>query len=131
MTHADDLRSDLDGAPPLDPNNLAILWDLNSTNKGFFRDVVLLFFTDAAGRIEDIHTAAAQGDGEALWEAAHGLKSSCGNMGATRMWILSEFLEQRGRAAQTEGAVEIVARLEREFEHVRTILEKELGRDEA
>lgn len=129
MTGADELLADLGGAPPVDSNNLAILWDLNSTNAGFFRDVVLLFFSDAADRVEAIRAAAARGDGEALWEAAHGLKSSCGNIGATRMWILSEFLEQRGRAAQTEGTVEIAAMLEAEFDRVRVILEQELGRD--
>ena len=129
MNRADDLLSELGGAPPIDSNNLAILWDLNRTNTGFFRDVVLLFLSDAADRLEAIQDAAARGDGEALWEAAHGLKSSCGNIGATRMWILSELLEQRGRAAQTEGAIEIAAMLEAEFDRARAILEQELGRD--
>jgi HPt (histidine-containing phosphotransfer) domain-containing protein len=90
-------------------------------------------YADIAGRLADLFAETAPellaslraahdtGDEEALRRAAHKLKGSCQNMGATFMATLAAAVE---RDEDTETAV---ARLEAAFEPTRDALREALG----
>jgi two-component system sensor histidine kinase/response regulator len=55
---------------------------------------------------------------EQLKSAAHNLKGSCQNLGACVMAALSAELEMLGRHETIEGAAELIALLEHEYQRV-------------
>ena len=72
-----------------------------------------------------IRTAIAQADARVLANKSHSLKSSCGNLGATKMTAVCERLETIGRAGSVDGADVLLGELEEEFLRVRRALEAE------
>jgi CheY-like chemotaxis protein/HPt (histidine-containing phosphotransfer) domain-containing protein len=58
--------------------------------------------------------------------AVHTLKGSCSNFGATRMKTVCEKLEKTALAGSLESTAEMLDAIEREFNCVRSALEKEL-----
>jgi HPt (histidine-containing phosphotransfer) domain-containing protein len=90
-------------------------------------------YADIAGRLADLFAegtpellqalrdALDRGDEEALRRAAHKLKGSCQNIGATFMATLAASVEQG------DGAGEAVAGLEAAFEPTRAALREALG----
>lgn len=79
-------------------------------------ELVALYEQIAPGMIDAVDGAIRSGSPEELAEAAHGLKSSSGQIGAVRVARLCEQLEQSGRAGSCEGAREV-------FEELRRIIE--------
>jgi HPt (histidine-containing phosphotransfer) domain-containing protein len=71
--------------------------------------------------------AAAQGDGDALFRAAHTLKNSSANVGARELSQLCAELEQRGRHNQLDEVGDAIAELAQHFE--RTLAELTTIRD--
>jgi HPt (histidine-containing phosphotransfer) domain-containing protein len=70
--------------------------------------------------------AIAGADGEALRQAAHSLKSSSANLGATHLATLSKELEHCGRDRRLEGAAELLQAFEAHYLRVREALAYEL-----
>ena len=66
-----------------------------------------------------------QANAEALMKASHAFKGACGNMSAPGLtaWCLE--LEERGRAATTEGAENLLSPLQSEVDRVRPALQVE------
>ena len=63
-----------------------------------------------------------------MGRAAHRLKGAASTMGARAMTAICLDLESLGRSGSTIGSVELIARLEEEFERVGKALRKELER---
>jgi two-component system, sensor histidine kinase and response regulator len=82
-------------------------------------DLYLQSTPDWLGRLRD---AVAAGDAEALRQAAHGLKSSSGNLGAQPLAALCKTLEERGRMRQLEDAPALLAAVETRYQQLREAL---------
>ncbi|TVR64995.1 MAG: response regulator, partial [Candidatus Competibacteraceae bacterium] len=82
-------------------------------------DLYLQSAPDWLGRLRD---AVAAGDAEALRQAAHGLKSSSGNLGAQPLVALCKTLEERGRMRQLDDAPALLAAVETQYQQLREAL---------
>ncbi|HEU4845076.1 MAG TPA: response regulator [Burkholderiaceae bacterium] len=91
--------------------------------------VLQAYVKDTPTHLQTLRQAVAAADPTALRKAAHSLKSSSANVGADALAQLCKEMEQLGRNDSTEGAADMLAGMEREFQAVRqslnTILEKE------
>lgn len=101
---------------PLDQSVLDELRAMGEDDADFLREVTDLYLEDSAKRIRAIETALASGNGAAMADAAHALKSSSGHIGATRVSSLTARLEQLGREGRLAEAVAAVNELKRECE---------------
>ncbi len=110
----------------------AVIADLRDVeahgSAGFVSQVLGMFLSTAPERLRAMHDAQAAGDAPLLRRLAHGFRSSCGQMGATRMRELCAEVEERaseGPSAETAGLLEA---LDAEYEAVRDALEEERRR---
>ena len=92
-----------------------------------FEELVTMFLDDTPGRLEALLQALEEGDAHALERTAHGLKSSCGNLGARRLAALCFEIESAGRAGDVDAARPLVNRSTDEFVAVAAALKSELG----
>ena len=91
-----------------------------------FADLVDLFLVDTPDRMESLNAALESKDAKALEEAAHALKSSCGNLGAMGLSVLFTEIEMKGRQSDLEGALPLVGRSVEEFKRVEQALKSEI-----
>ncbi|MBM4135036.1 MAG: Hpt domain-containing protein [Nitrospira sp.] len=91
----------------------------------FFPNLVAQFLEEAPRRLADIRTALRRAQAVELRRAAHGLKGSCNNMGATRLARVCLQLQRCGDAGDLTGAEPLVALLDAEFETVGALLTAE------
>jgi CheY-like chemotaxis protein len=109
-----------------DGRMLAELRALDTPGSGFFHGVIGLFLSTVPGRLEALTQAVAQGDAKGVAVVAHGLRSTCGNVGAKGMHDLCVQIEV---VAGDKAALEPLLRgLAEEFRLVRAELEAEQGR---
>jgi len=78
-------------------------------------ELTAVFKQEVPRRMQLAQAAAGRGDFSALEEAAHSLKSSCGQMGAARMHAICEEVEGRAAAGSVDGAAALLDVLEHEF----------------
>ncbi|HUG53373.1 MAG TPA: response regulator [Vicinamibacteria bacterium] len=108
---------------PLDARVLSELRALDTPGSGFLQGVIALFLGTVPGRLDALAAAVREGDLETIRTVAHGLKSTCGNVGARRMHALAEEIEGQGDPGAAEG---LAGALRAEYEDVRRALEAEL-----
>ncbi len=94
------------------------LWMRLDGDEKLFKEIYRLFLEDCPNMLSAIREAIAQGDGEALMQAAHKLKGSVGNFGARRAVEAALRLEDMGREGDLSGAEEGYRTLETEIEHL-------------
>jgi PAS domain S-box-containing protein len=105
----------------LDPGMLAQLRGLDVTDGGtFVSQVVGLFLNSAPERLDALRRALRTGDVSGVKRLAHSFRSSCGNIGATRMQGLCVELEE---SAGEPGTASLIESLAAEYEAVRPALE--------
>jgi CheY-like chemotaxis protein len=105
------LRRWLQEESPIDPAAIANLRELDDGKDGLLHEVIELFLAETPPRLDAIAAAVGASDTEALWRAAHALRSGAANLGATRVVRLCDMVEKRGRAGLLEGMVELTAEL--------------------
>lgn len=112
-------------APPdlLDLTTLQNLVELDDGQHGLVIEMIGIFRDDTQGRIEDILSAAAEGDAEAFSRASHALKGGAGALGAKALRTLAADLEALGRRGSVEAGSDLRARLEALFQESLTALE--------
>lgn len=88
--------------------------------------VIDIYLNNSPALIDDIRTAVFNKDIDALTRAAHSLKSSSANLGASRLSELCRSLEQMGRSKVLHGADETLVQLLDESAHVMAALKAEL-----
>jgi two-component system sensor histidine kinase/response regulator len=76
------------------------------------REIIGLFLEDSPKLLEDIRTALANGDAQAVYRAAHTLKGSAGNFDAHDTVAILQRLEARAREGNLESARTVFASLE-------------------
>jgi two-component system, sensor histidine kinase and response regulator len=84
--------------------------------------LIEIFLETAPRDVEKAGIALGNSHATDLEEAAHKLKGSCGNLGATRLRDLCQQLENLGREGSLQTAPELFALLEEEFARARTEL---------
>lgn len=92
-----------------------------------FGDLVSMFLGDTPPRLLAMDEALTASDMDALEKAAHALKSSCGNLGATTLAQLCRDIEFAGRSGDVEAARPLVEATKAQYEAVRRALRAELG----
>lgn len=113
-----DLMSEANPAagPALDRRTLE---ELKEIMEDEFDDLVQTFLKDAPLLIYEIRDGIQARDTEAVWHAAHALKSSSANLGALQLPVLAKELELLAKAGQRSGSVELLKQMAEEFKRVR------------
>jgi diguanylate cyclase (GGDEF)-like protein len=101
----------------------AVLRKLRDETGGAFDEIVEAFLEDTPAHLRSLEKAISLGDAELIEELAHCIKGGGRIIGAHRLATLAKQLENQGRAGSCEGAAELFALLEAEFEGARDELE--------
>ncbi|HEX7828569.1 MAG TPA: response regulator, partial [Thermoanaerobaculia bacterium] len=99
----------------LDRERVSSFMAINRTQEGFLEGLVKMFREDVPSRLDALRAAASSGDTDDLAFAAHALKSSCGSVGAKRMYSVATALEQAAHAGRLDGASASIEQLAAEF----------------
>ena len=92
------------------------------------RQIIRLYLQHSPVLIEQIQQAEMENDNEALFKAAHSLKSSSGTIGALRIQHTATAIEHIGRGIGEMGNVkELILSLIASFEDVKQALNKRAG----
>lgn len=83
------------------------------------RKIATLFADFGSARVADATTGAATGDLPKVAQAAHALRSSAANVGATGLLAIATDLEQAARANQTDTVPTLVLNLRSSFDGAR------------
>ncbi len=113
--------------PPISPIDKTVLDGIRELegpgNQGFFERVLNLYLSGAPGLVEGVLSAAEKGDTESLLLAAHTLKSSSANVGATGLSHLCREIEGKARAGEPVAAGDpLLPKFEGEFRSVQEAL---------
>jgi len=76
------------------------------------------FLADSENRLRELQQTA---DADALSSVAHSFKGSSSNMGATRLAVLCQELEQHARDKSPSEIIKLVADIHSEFADVRPV----------
>ena len=104
------------------PIDFEVLDELRAVLGDEVRQLVQVFLDDAPGLIAKLESAAARPDYPLLYQAAHSLKSSSANLGATALSAAAKRIELGARAESLDRPAVAVALLAGEFEHARDAL---------
>ena len=97
--------ADIDALPLLDAEIIA---ELREVMEDEFGNLIAAFLDDLPLQLKQLQVAVAAQDAENIYQTAHKLKSSCGNLGALRLMELFRRLEQAGRLHKLDGAAELL-----------------------
>jgi CheY-like chemotaxis protein len=114
-----DAESQVKIAPALDPAVLIELRQLQGEGEpDIVQELAEAFQFETPPLLETLRQAIAEEQPEQLKRAAHNLKGSSNNLGARTMAALSAELETLAKNGTVDGAVELVTRLEQEYQRV-------------
>jgi signal transduction histidine kinase/DNA-binding response OmpR family regulator len=106
-------------APVLDAKTIGRIRAMHSAaNPDLFAKVVGLYATSSRALADSLRTATVVADMEAVGHAAHALKSSSGNVGATALAALCKELEAAAASRQLDAVPVLVERLLTEHQQV-------------
>ncbi|HVU17491.1 MAG TPA: Hpt domain-containing protein [Candidatus Didemnitutus sp.] len=109
--------------PVLDPSAIENLRAINPDDGGeFLRELIEIFLADTPKHFADIETALAARQAPDLTRAAHSIKGSSGNFGATALAALARDIEAMGKVADFAGATQALPALRAEFERLTPVL---------
>lgn len=90
----------------------------------FLREILTIFIDDTPVRISELHSTRAAGDVGGFVRAAHSIKGSSSNVGASELRMIAEKLEQHARLQGLSAVDGLVTDLEASFGRVKTELQK-------
>jgi HPt (histidine-containing phosphotransfer) domain-containing protein len=100
----------------LDPAAIESLRSLSpDTDGSFLRELVEIYLQDTPLRLTELETALVRGDAPALMRAAHTIKGSSSNFGATRFAQLAQEIERLAKAANCPAAAPLLPELKSEY----------------
>jgi PAS domain S-box-containing protein len=106
----------------LHPPALERLLDTIGDDPDLLRALIDTFLGDVPRLIDGARRGLQQGQADEVRRAAHTLKSNGATFGATSLSELSRELEALARSGALEGAADLTARIEAEYERVRIAL---------
>lgn len=104
--------------PAVDAAAIERLREIGDGDMAFLKDVFSAFETDTAKRLVVMRETLAAGDFTGLKRAAHTVKGSGLNVGASNLAASCLQLEQLAGSGKLEGAAELITRIEEEFKRV-------------
>jgi CheY-like chemotaxis protein/HPt (histidine-containing phosphotransfer) domain-containing protein len=107
----------------LHPPALERLQETIGDDRGLLTALIDTFLSDAPGLVEAARRGLEHGQTDQVRRAAHTLKSNGATFGATSLSELSRQLEALARSGILEGADELIAGIDAEYERVRIALE--------
>ncbi|MDB9345557.1 Hpt domain-containing protein [Nodularia spumigena CS-586/05] len=110
----------------IDTKILNSLRDMMSGDEAAFQQLLNCYLTEAPKSIQIIKASQATQDVEALWQAAHSLKSSSASVGATTLAQICQQIEVKGRSSDLESSEDICSQLYKEYELVKRALQIQL-----
>jgi CheY-like chemotaxis protein len=112
--------------PTLAGLDQAFLDDLRLRRPQLFERLLTVYMTHAPTNVGQLLDALAQGQSDALYLAAHSLKSSSANVGAKRIAELARQIEAMARSGPLAGIAPIAEELRVAFEHTQTAMKNAL-----
>ena len=111
--------------PTIDPAAIQSLRALGGDDDdSFLREIIAIFLTDTPARIAELEAGLRDGDTDIFMRAAHSIKGSSSNMGATVLQATAERLENESRVSGLAGLRGRVDEVKAEFASARAALEK-------
>ncbi len=95
-------------------------------DREFERELLGVFLSDCARRVESLAAAARAGNADTLRREAHTIKGAGGNVGAHRLQDLAYQLEKLAMPEQGARAEQLAGELREEFARVRQCVEEYL-----
>ncbi len=111
--------------PAVDPASIEALRELNPDDPAFLRELIDVFLEDVPKRIAELEKSLATSDAALLIRAAHTIKGSCSNFGATALAQIAHEMEKQGKAALLADAAATLPALRAEFAAVALEMEKQ------
>ena len=111
----------------VDTEKMAGLQQLAKANPSFMRDITALFREDALVRLHELRDSLGGANADRVARAAHSLKSSSGNIGASRMYSLCATIESTARQGSLDGVAEMVEQLASELDRALAALAQSAG----
>jgi HPt (histidine-containing phosphotransfer) domain-containing protein len=113
--------------PDLDPEAIERLKRLGGG--GFLAKMVDLFLQYGSEKLAEAQQARDSGNMDGLAKAVHPLKSSAGNVGATRLQQLATEAEQKACEGDADAAGSLLDEIVTAFETVKPLLEAERDKE--
>ncbi|QYM77668.1 Hpt domain-containing protein [Horticoccus luteus] len=112
----------------IDPEAIAGLRALNpDDNDEFLREIVGIFLEDTPARIAELDQSLADADTPRFVRAAHSIKGSSANLGATQLRHAAEQLERHGRDRGLADTAPLITSIKSEFARARQELAALVG----
>lgn len=106
-------------APVIDPQAIENLRALTpDDNDEFLREIVGIYLDDTPQRIAELEQSLATGDTDKFVRAAHSIKGSSSNVGASVLRAAAEKLEHTSRAQGLGAVGDLLATVKAEFARV-------------
>ncbi len=80
--------------------------------------IITLYLEDTPEQLDKLYQAIRSNNAVEVLSIAHSLKSSCANLGALHLSTLFKEIENKGRANSLQGAAELFARAESEYQQI-------------
>lgn len=113
----------------IDPQAIENLRALNpGDNDEFLREIAGIFLEDTPQRIAELEQSLAAGDATKFTRAAHSIKGSSANLGASGVRAVAEKLEHQSRTEGLGSVSTLVGELKSEYIRAEAELSKLLGR---
>jgi HPt (histidine-containing phosphotransfer) domain-containing protein len=110
---------------PIDPEAIENLRALNpDDDDAFLKDIIGIFLEDTPERIAELKQCLTAYDQPKFTRAAHSIKGSASNLGATHIRAVAEKLEHQSRNSGLDGLESLIANLESVFAAAKAELEK-------
>ena len=111
--------------PVIDPQAIANLRELSPDGaQEFLCELIGVYLEDTPLRLADLDRAMAGQDALALGKAAHTIKGSSSNFGATRLSKLAQQLELQGKSGNISESAPLCVRLHDEYDLVAEALKR-------
>jgi HPt (histidine-containing phosphotransfer) domain-containing protein len=112
-------------SPIIDSEAIANLRALSPDDgDAFLREIVAIFMDDTPKRIAELHACRASGDAATFTRAAHSIKGSSSNLGATELRGVAETLEHKSRETGLADVDSLLTALEAAFARAKEELVK-------
>ena len=115
-------------APLIDPEAIENLRALSPDDGDvFLKEILTIFLEDTPARIAELHHYRTAGNAAAFMRAAHSIKGSSSNVGASELRAMAEQLEHHSRQQGVADVDEQVAALEAAYSRVKVTVETMLA----
>jgi len=107
--------------------DFSVLSERLMNDEDMVKEVISVFLEDTPKEIVSLRDALSLKDAEKVRNVAHSVKGAAGSIGASSLQELARQLECAGKGGDIGLADSIFSQFEKEFDRLRTILEKKIN----